>query len=196
MRRTLPLSIACLLLVACVDTAGLSADSSKTPHPQTSANALVSVVEFADLECPACRTAHQTVNKAIIETYGNRITFSFKHFPLRSLHRYAYEAAQAAECAADEGKFWEFIDLAYEHQDQMSSSALRTWAAELGLDADRFDRCVKSGIKGDVVMADYVEGESLGVRGTPTYFVNGTATKAAELPAAIDAVLSQAGKNL
>lgn len=181
------------LIAGCgVDTTGLSAESSKTP--KGSASAAVTVTEYGDLQCPACQGAHTLVNKPLLEKYGNRIRFEFKHFPLQTIHPYAMEAAMAAECAADQGKFWEFLDMNYEKQKELNSSALRAWAESLGLDKDLFDRCVRSRIKKDAVLAEYKEGEAKGVNSTPTYLVNGTkVTSSIEaLSAAIDEALQRA----
>jgi protein-disulfide isomerase len=184
---------ACALLAGCgVDTTGLSATSSRPARGSQAA--LVTVVEFADLQCPACKSAHEILNKPLLEKYGTRVRFEFMHFPLRTSHPYALEAAEAAECAADQNKFWEFVDMDYARQDQLNSSMLRTWAKDLGLDVDLFDRCVRSHIKRDTVMSDYAEGEKLGVNSTPSYFVAGVKVKnnIEEISAAIDAALQQA----
>lgn len=161
---------ATVFLASCVDTTGVNPESTRT----TLGNpiAAVRVVEFSDLQCPACRASHFGVTKPIIAQYGQAILFEFKHFPLQS-HRYSLEAAQAAECAADQGRFWEFVDTAYEKQDDMNSDAFRDWAGQLNLDTDLFDRCIRSRIKAEIVLKDYEEGRALGVNGTPTYFVNG-----------------------
>lgn len=163
---------AVFFLASCgVDTTGISADSSR--QPLGSPSAAVTVVEYGDLQCPACKSAHSLLTKPLIEKYGSRIRFEFRHFPLYTIHPYAMEAAQASECAADQGKFWEFLDLAYEHQENLKSTELRVWAAELLLEADLFDRCVRSGIKKGAVQTDIAAGEELKVNSTPTYFVNG-----------------------
>lgn len=192
--RTLLLSVAALTLVACVDTTGLSATIHTDVHPDTAQNALVTVTEYADLQCPACRSAHTSVTKPLIAKYGTKIGYDFRHFPLASIHRYAMESAEAAECAADQGKFWEFVDASFENQPEMTSDALRAWGAELGLDAELFDRCIDSHIKRKAIQASYDEGRAKGVQGTPTYFVNGQQTPATvdDLSRAIDAALDQA----
>ncbi|MBP9751227.1 MAG: DsbA family protein [Candidatus Peribacteraceae bacterium] len=173
MRRIL-LLVPVLLLSACfVDTTGISAESSATPHPATAQNAGVTVVEYADLECPACKTVTAQVVKPLIAKYGTQIRLDFKHFPIQSIHRYAYQTAQAAECAADQGKYWDWIDYVYEHQEELPNKPFVEWAKQFNLDADIFDRCLRSGIKEDVVDADYQEGLKLGVDSTPTFFVNG-----------------------
>ena len=169
MRKYLLLSCS-LLLAAC----GSSSSSVSTRQPLGNPNGFVPVVEYADLQCPACKAAHSGVTKPLLEKYGNDIRFELKHFPLRSIHRYALDAAEAAECAADQGKFWEFIDIAYENQSDLDFDALLVWADELGLDTKSFESCWKSHAKKKVVLADYAEGRELGVGGTPTFFVDGT----------------------
>jgi len=160
-----------LLLAACVDTTGLSGESSRPPKGNP--DAVVLVQEYTDLQCPACRAAHSAVTTPLLEKYGTQIRFEFEHFPLRSIHRFAMEAAEAAECAADRGKFWEFVDIAFEKQPELKSEALRDWAKSLALDTKLFERCVTSKIKRDTILSDYEEGREKGVQGTPTYFVNG-----------------------
>ncbi len=185
-------------LAACgVDTTGLKPESSR--GPAGNANAAVTVVEFGDIQCPACRGAYLTLEKPLLEKYGQQIRFDFKHFPLQALHPYALELAQASECAADQGKFWEFIDVAYTNQldlEKLGHNAASTWAGGLGIDMDLFNRCVSSHIKKDTVLADYDEGTKAEVQGTPTFFVNGQKTEATmeALSAAIDAGL-QNGAN-
>jgi protein-disulfide isomerase len=181
-------------LAACVDTTGLTSTIHTDVHPATSQNALVTVTEYADLECPACRSAHATLVQPLIQKYGTQIAYDFRHFPLTSIHRYAMESAEAAECAADQGKFWDFIDHTYEHQDDLSSAAIREWAKEFNLDEELFGRCLDSHIKRKAIQASYDEGRAKGVQGTPTFFVNGQQTTATiqDLSAAIDAALNQA----
>ncbi len=181
-------------LSACgVDTTGLSAASSRTLKGPDSAS--VTVTEYGDFQCPACGAAYKLINQPIEKKYGAKIRFEFKQFPLRSIHENAFEAAQASECAADQGKFWEFVDIDYLNQKDLSSEMLRTWAKTLGLDVTLFDRCVNSEIKSAMIMAEEAAGEKIGVQGTPTYFVNGqrvTQNGVDTLSAAIDAALKDA----
>lgn len=187
------LAFAALGLSACgVDTTGLSAESRRTPAGNPSSGVIV--YEYADLQCPACQAANELIKKPLLEKYGKQVRFEFKHFPLKSIHRFAFEAAQATECAADQGKFWEYIDVAYANQSKLSSTALREWAASLQLDAPLFERCVASGIKTDAVNADAAQGMKLGVDSTPTFFVNGARVERNTVEAisqAIDAALKQ-----
>jgi len=191
MRSILPLFALSFLLSACVDTTGLTKTSSK--QPKGNPTAAVIVQEFADIQCPACKAAQEQVTTPLLAKYGNQIRFEFKHFPLRTIHPYAFEAAQAAECAADQRKFWEFIDMAYEKQRELKSDALRAWGAALGLDVDLFDRCIRSDFKSDIVLSDFKEGEARGVTGTPTFFVSGMKVPStiADLSVAIDQALAQ-----
>lgn len=129
-------------------------------------------MEFADLQCPACQTANESLKKPLLAKYGTRVRFEFRHFPLQSIHRYALPLAEASECAADQGKFWEFIDLAYAKQSQTSFVGDAV-AEELQLDMELFTRCTKSRIKKGLILSEFEEGKKLSVQGTPTFFVNG-----------------------
>lgn len=198
-RRSLLAVSFSLLLAACgADTTGLSPELQNQPHPSTSANAAVTVTEYADLQCPACRAAHTVIVQPLIQNYGTRIRYEFKHMPLSSIHRFAVEAAEAAECAGDQGKFWEFVDHTFENQDQLSREALKEWGEELVSDTALFERCVDSHVKRDAVIENYEEGRGLGVTGTPTFFVNGERVESdlAAISAAIDAEIGEAGQRL
>lgn len=168
MKRALLLSTIVLALAACE---GASQASSRPPKGNP--NAAVVVQEYADLQCPACRAAHTSISLPLVAQYGDRVRFEHKHFPLRSIHRYALEASEASECAADQGKFWEYVDLAFEKQQEMTLESFAVWAGELGLDTAKFEKCMKGHIHRDAILADYKEGRDLGVNGTPTFFVNG-----------------------
>lgn len=155
--------------------------------PKGNPNAVVTVQEFSDIQCPACRTVHLQLVPALLQEYGERIRFEFRHFPLQSIHPMALRAAMASECAADQGQFWEYIDLAYVQQSALSADVLSLWAGELGMDTALFDRCLRSEAKRDVVMQDYSEARKLNLRGTPTFLVNGKEVPTNELPQAIEA---------
>ncbi|MBM3228097.1 DsbA family protein [Candidatus Peribacteria bacterium] len=194
MKRFLTYSVAVLALVACTDTSGLSKDSAKVPRGNP--DAIVVVTEFADLQCPACQVAHERISAPLLEKYGAQVRLDFLHFPLRSLHRYALEAAMASECAADQGKFWEYVDLVYTEQKKLNIDQLSRWAGTLALDTALFDRCLKSEIKRETVLADYEKGKELGVSGTPTFFVNNQKVESGfdALSAAIDAIIGRGTK--
>src|SRR3989344_3062830 len=190
--RRLFLLLSFVLLSACVDTSGLNGQSSRTPHPKSNANAVVVVMEFADLQCPACQAAHEHIVSPILQKYGSQIRYDFMHFPFRSIHRYALDAGETAECAADQGKFWEFVDLAYKKQADLNYDALLQWGKELELDVALLERCWKSRIKKSAVLSDYEKGKSMGVMGTPSFFVNGQKVESGfdTLSEAIDAALA------
>lgn len=175
MRFSLPLAIGSLLvLTACgVDTTGLSPESSRPPHPRSDINSVVLVEEFIDLQCEACRAAQTKIIPQLLAKYGKQMRFEVNHFPIGGGHIYSVYAAQAAECAADQGKFWEFEEMNYKNQDDLGEQAVYDWADALQLDMPLFERCLKSEIKKDTVLADRDEGEKRGVNGTPTFFVNG-----------------------
>ena len=173
MKRFTPLLF--LLLAACVNTEGLSAETSRTPTGNPAA--MVTVIDFTDLQCPACRTTQQSTVDPLLQEYGNVIRYEVRHFPLRSIHPFAQEAAEAAECAADQGRFWEFMEDVYsspESQSQLSREGHLERARRIGVaDSALFERCMHSRIKRSVVNDDYKEGERLNVTGTPTFFIDG-----------------------
>lgn len=183
-----------VVLSACgVDTTGLSPESSRGPNPKSNANAAVLVEEFIDLQCEACRAAQTKIIPQMLREYGPNIRFEVKHFPVTPGHIYAIYAAQAAECAADQGKFWEFEEMDYKNQPDLGEKAVYEWAQALQLDMELFERCLKSEIKKDTVLADKEEGRQRGVNGTPTFFVNGVKVEnntIADIGAAIQAAMS------
>jgi len=186
MKRISFLFLVTFLLAACTPS-----DTETTRPPLGNPDGVVKVVEYTDLQCPACRAVHIGVVKPLLAKYGSVIRFDLKHFPLRAQHRYALDAAESSECAADQGKFWEFIDLAFEKQDALSYPSLLAWAQQLKLDGSKFENCWKSRRKKDLVLADYNEGRALGVEGTPAFFVNGVQVQAGfdTLSAAVDKAL-------
>jgi protein-disulfide isomerase/rhodanese-related sulfurtransferase len=141
-------------------------DSHVAGNPQAS----VTVVEFGDIECSICGTAEATARE-IRKKYGSRIRFVFRHFPLGRIHPRAEKAAEASECAAAQGKFWEALERFYRGRDDLSEAALARYAGELGLDVGRFSQCLSSGEMAERIRRDLEDGRGLGVRGTPTFFV-------------------------
>jgi protein-disulfide isomerase/rhodanese-related sulfurtransferase/uncharacterized membrane protein len=131
----------------------------------------VTIVEFADFQCPACGQEQEVVGE-IRQKYGNQLRWVFRQFPIASLHEHAEAAAVASECAADQGKFWEAVNKFYDHQTDLSNDALRRYAAELGLDMGRFNQCLSSQATLGRVRRDLDDAHALGVRGTPAFFVN------------------------
>jgi len=134
-------------------------------------NAPVQIVEFSDFQCPFCLRADPTVRQ-VLATYGDRVRLVYRHFPLPN-HPNARPAAEAAVCAADQKKFWEFHDRLFADQGRLSTEDLKKRAAELGMDMAKFDACVDSRASKARVDADVKDGTEAGVNGTPAFFVNG-----------------------
>lgn len=161
--------------------------------PRGNPNAAVIVTEYGDFQCPACKAAEFAVVEPLLEKYEDRIRFDFVNFPIQSIHPFALPAAVAAECTADQEKFWEYHDLVYTNQDQLSTDNLRVWAESLGLDMELFNRCLRAKIKRNIVLEEYAAATEKGVRGTPTFFVNGVQVNSSSdaLSAAIENALKQ-----
>jgi protein-disulfide isomerase len=140
-------------------------------HGQGSADAPIELVEFADFQCPFCFRAHPTVEQ-VLRTYGDRIHFVYRHYPLTN-HPNARPAAEASECAAEQDKFWPYYEVLFSDPSKLDSAGLKASAAQVGIDVDRFNACVDSHKYKSVVEADMKEGEEAGVTGTPAFFVNG-----------------------
>jgi protein-disulfide isomerase len=134
-------------------------------------NAKVTVVEFSDFECPYCTRAADAVTE-IKKKYGDKVRVVFRHFPL-SFHKNAHLASQASLFANSKGKFWEFHDLLFKNQKAMGRDSLVTYAKQLGLNVNAFNKALTGGTYKAAVDADIELGKSVAVQGTPTMFVNG-----------------------
>jgi protein-disulfide isomerase len=135
--------------------------------------AAVTIVEFSDFQCPYCQRAAEQMVPQILAQYGDRVRFVYRDFPLYQIHPQAVAASLAAECADDQGKFWEYHDLLFDNQSALDDASLKGYAAELGLDQATFDECYTSRQHLDEVQGDFDDGNAYGVSGTPTFFVNG-----------------------
>ncbi|MBI4159115.1 DsbA family protein [Candidatus Woesearchaeota archaeon] len=137
-------------------------------------DAKVTIIEFSDFQCPFCgRFYEQTLpslQKEYIDT--GKVKLAFRHLPL-SFHEYAMPAAEASECANEQGKFWEYHDKIFDNQGLLSNEILSTWAKEVGLDADKFDKCMKDGKYKSEIQKDLSDASAYGASGTPTFFING-----------------------
>jgi len=135
------------------------------------------LVEYSDFQCPACG-AYYPLMKQITEDFGDKIAFVYRHFPLKQIHKHATLAAEAAEAAGQQGKFWEMHDLIFENQltwsNKISSKdTFVEYAERLGLNAEKFKSDLESKEIKNKVESDYLSGISFGVNGTPTFFLNG-----------------------
>ena len=135
------------------------------------ANAPIEVIEFSDFQCPYCLRAHPTVNQ-VLSAYGDRIRLVYRHYPLAN-HPNARPAAEASQCAAEQGQFWQYYDRLFADQTKLSHDALKQSAAALGMDTGRFNACFDSHKYKDQVEADIKDGNDAGVSGTPAFFING-----------------------
>jgi protein-disulfide isomerase len=169
----------------------VSADDDPRKGP---ADAPVEIIEFSDFQCPFCKRGADTMD-AVVDQYGDQVTIVFKDFPL-SFHNNAQIAGEAGECADDQNKFWEMHDWMFNNQGALDKASLKSAAADLGLDSTEFDDCLDTGKYTDEVKADMAQGQSVGVSGTPAFFVNGILVSGAQplnvFQAIIDAELAAA----
>ena len=141
-------------------------------HVQGPPDATVILVEYGDYQCPHCAAAFPIV-KQIQKAFFKNLRFAFRHFPLSSVHEYAFPAAIAAEAAGRQGKFWEMHDMIFERQSFLSGNALLEFAKELGLKMPAFKMDLQDPTLGEKVEVDFESGMRSGVNGTPSFFVNG-----------------------
>jgi len=157
-----------VLITLSPPSAQVSLDGAQVRGPK---NSPVTLIEFADYECPYCQQIHADL-KRLLQQFDGRIVFAFKDCPL-PMHRHAVKAAEAARCAGDQGKFWEYHDLLFENGGKLEVSQLKEYARTLKLDAGRFDKCVDSNEETAAVQKGLQEAKDLGVTGTPSFFING-----------------------
>jgi protein-disulfide isomerase len=150
---------------------------SPTVRPDThfygNPDARVTVVEFGDFQCPACRKA-ASVAEQVRKNLGSQVRFAYRQFPLTRIHHDAEKAAEAAECAAEQGKFWQAVDYFSDHPLDFSSDGVQQFSARLGIDQGRLSNCLASGKMTARVQQDVRDGRSLGVHSVPTFFVGST----------------------
>lgn len=158
--------------------------------------ARVTIVEYSDYGCPSCQAWHNSgVLQRIRDTYGDQVHFVWKDFPVISAA--SPKAAEAGQCAFDQGKFWEYHDILYARSPAISVNQLKTYAVELGLDADRFNACLDSSQNAPKVEQSTEEGYNYGFNGAPAFVVNGQKLIGPPsfemLQAIIDPILSAGG---
>jgi protein-disulfide isomerase len=141
-------------------------------HSLGPSNAPVTLVEYGDFECPHCGRAHPIV-QGIRRYMGENLRFVFRHFPLVEMHPHAESAAEAAEAAGAQGRFWEMHDILYRNQQALDDEFLLLYAARIGVDAQRVARELATGTWTRRVRDDFRGGVRSGVNGTPTFFING-----------------------
>jgi protein-disulfide isomerase len=152
--------------------ATLTPPVSEADHSAGPDDAPVTLVEYGDYECPYCGMAHPIVKKAQREL-GTQLRLVFRNFPLAEAHPHARLAAQAAEAAGAQGKFWEMHDMLFEHQEALEAEDLVGYAQSIGLDTVKFTRHLEAETFAKRVRDDFRNGVKSGVNGTPTFFMNG-----------------------
>ena len=146
------------------------------------ANAKVTIIEFGDYQCPSCRLFWREIEPRLKKEYVDtgKVKLVFRDFPIKEIHPDATAAAMAAQCAADQGKYWEYHDRIFREQDKgtddvvrFKAADLKKWGAAIRLDAAAFNACVDSARYQDEFAKDYADGIAVGIQGTPTFFING-----------------------
>lgn len=137
-------------------------------------DAPVTIIEFSDYECPFCGRHFEQTYSQIVKEYVDtgKVKLVFRDFPL-DFHESAQKAAEAAECAGEQGKYWEMHDKLFENQNALDVDSLKQYAKDIGLNTANFDSCLDSGEMEDEVKEDMVDGQNYGVSGTPAFFING-----------------------
>lgn len=146
--------------------------SDTRDHIQGVPTAAVTLLEYGDYDCPDCLQAYPIMHD-IQEHFGQQLRLVFRNFPLTAIHANAQRAAEAAEAAATQGKFWPMHDLLYEHQYALDDASMKGYARQLGLDLPRFERELQAGVYKERVESDRASGQASGVHATPTFFING-----------------------
>ena len=155
----------------------------------TKGNGPIEILEFSDFECPYCQKA-QSMIREMLAKYEGSVRLVWKDFPLPN-HEYAIPAAAAARCAQEQGKFWEYHDVLFAHQQALSSTDLRRHAQTVGLDVSIFDRCLSAGKHQDALAAVLDGTESHLIEATPTFLVNGRVVQGAVPLHELGAIIEQ-----
>jgi protein-disulfide isomerase len=140
-------------------------------HIQGRTSAPVTLIEYGDYECPYCGQAYPII-KEVQKQLGNKLRFVFRNFPLTEIHPHAEHAAEAAEAAAGQNRFWEMHDYIYEHQQASDDKHLEKYADNLGLNLAKFNNEMSSHFHAGRVREDFLSGVRSGVNGTPTFYIN------------------------
>ncbi len=154
------------------ESVALTQPVSGRDHSEGPVDAPLTLVEYGDYQCPYCGAAYPVV-KRLQKTMGKKLRFVFRNFPLTELHPYALVAAEAAEAASLQGKFWEMHDLLFEQQAMLKPEVISLWAERVGLNVEQFGSDIKQGVVEKRIREDRQSGIRSGVNGTPTFYING-----------------------
>ncbi len=174
-----------------VDTSQL-VDSAVSPSIGPNADqAKVIVVEFLDFQCPYCK-ASATVTPQLLKKYqGQPVRFVFRNLPLESIHPYAVSAAHASLCASEQQKYFQFYDLTYQRQSEITADTLYLFARDVGVEMNAFSTCMSKGTYRTQIQKDLSDGIALGAEGTPTWFINGQRFEGALPLETLSAIIDQ-----
>lgn len=151
----------------------------------------IEIIAFGDISCPYTKSWVDKTFDPLMKKYDGKIRFVFRDFPKYDKHPMAQKAAEAAGCANEQGKYWEYFRKAFLMQPALGVDYLKSYAAELGLDSAKFDECLDSGKYADEVKKDHADGAKAGVVTTPTFFINGNKIEGDQKLEAFDAVIGQ-----
>jgi protein-disulfide isomerase len=166
---------------------GVSVNGEPHKGPE---KAPVTIVKFEDFQCPFCKQVQPTFVE-LLKRYAGKVRLVHKDLPLQDIHPLARQAAEAARCADEQGKFWSYHDKLYASSPKLTTEDLKSYAKEVGLDSSAFDTCVASGKYKSLVQKDLAEGEKLGLTGTPAFFINGREISGAQPLEAFAAVIDE-----
>lgn len=155
------------------------------------ADAPIQIIAFGDLSCPYTKKWVDTTFDPLMQKYSGKIRLVFRDFPKYDKHPQAQKAAEAAECANEQGKYWDYFRKEFEMQPALAISNLKDYAAQSGLDSAKFNECLDSGKYADEVKKDHADGAKAGVWTTPTFFINGNKIEGAQELSAFDTVIGQ-----
>ncbi|MFA5021908.1 MAG: thioredoxin domain-containing protein [Patescibacteria group bacterium] len=147
-------------------------------HIRGNANAKVTLIVISDFQCPYCQR-HEPTMQQVLKNYGDKVRIVWRNFPLTSIHPYAEKAAEAAECAGEQDKFWEMHDKLFENQSALTNDDLKSYAKALGLNTSKFNDCLDSSKMAAKIAKQSEESQAAGVSGTPGTFVNDQLVKGA-----------------
>jgi protein-disulfide isomerase len=143
-------------------------------------DAPVTIIMFSDYQCVYCQKWYAEVFTPLLENYPGKIRFVYRDFPLSTIHPSATTAAEAADCAGDQNKYWDFFNVVFNGTEKLSEQSIQTYAAAINLNMESFNQCLSSHKYKNEVEADFSYAAGLGVQSTPTFFVNGLAVIGAQ----------------
>ena len=171
----------------------MSMTVTSTDHIKGHEGAKITLIEYADFECPYCARAHQALT-SLLPKYGKDVRLVYRHMPLTDMHPDAQPAAEASEAAGADGKFWEMHDALFEGQDDLSDEAIVAMASKISFDVDKLQDALESGTYAQRVESDAAAGRKAGAHRTPTFFINGVQFDGDSDEASLDQALSAALK--